>query len=180
MLPFDLGRVENDSNAGHLRCISGLVRTGKSDDDADIDRVLPIAARATSAELALGAQLLWLAQEMSEKNTPNVPLRRLLRKPQQMHAQFKLNAGSPRRDRHDPINIGVIVGLAGAYQARNASQMPCIRVVFDAAKVEKQHPTRTAKSDDALTKNNLVAYFRNRPIFCARSHQRPVSHICPV
>jgi hypothetical protein len=58
--------------------------------------------------------------------------------------------------------------------------MPCIRVVLDATKVERQHPTRTAKSDDALTKNNLVAYFRNRPIFCTRSHQRPASHIWPV
>ena len=35
MLFFDLGRVENNSNGGHLRCISDLVRTGKSDDDAD-------------------------------------------------------------------------------------------------------------------------------------------------
>ena len=34
---FDLGRVENNSNGGHLRCISGLVRTGKSDDDKDLD-----------------------------------------------------------------------------------------------------------------------------------------------
>ena len=57
---------------------------------------------------------------------------------------------------------------------------PAFELFFDATKVEKQLPTRTAKSDDALTKNNLVAYFSNRPIFCARSHQRPVSHICPV
>ena len=93
---------------------------------------------------------------------------------------LKLVTGSPRRDKQDPVEIFVIVGLSGAYQARNASQMPCIRVVFDATKVEKQLPTRTAKSDDALTKNNLVAYFRNRPVLCSRSHQRPVSHICPV
>ena len=86
-----------------------------------------------------------------------------------MHAQFKLSAGSPRRDKQDPVEIFVIVGLSGAYQARNASQMPSIRVVFDATKVEKQLPTRTVKSDDALTKNNLVACFSNRPIFCARS-----------
>ena len=106
-----------------------------------------------------------------------VDVRRLLREPQQIHAQFKLVTGSPRRDRQGAPKIGVIVGLTGAYQAGKAPQMPCIRVVFDATKVEKQLPTRTAKSDDALTKNNLVAYFSNRPIFCARSHQRPVSHI---
>ena len=177
---FDLGRVENNSNAGHLRCISGLVRTGKSDDDKDLDWILLIAARATSDQLESSVHLLWLTQETSEKNTPNVLLRRLLRKLQQMHARFKLSAGSPRRDKQGAVEIFVIVGLSGAYQARNASQMPCIRVVFDATQVEKQLPTRTAKSDDALTKNNLVAYFSNRPIFCARSHQRPVSHICPV
>ena len=45
--------------------------------------------------------------------------------------------------------------------------MPSVRVLFDAAKVAKQHPTRTAKTDDALTKNDLVAYFRNCP-FSAR------------
>ena len=63
MLLFDLGRVENNSNGGHLRCISGLARTGKSDDDADIDRVLPIAARATSDQLESSVHLLWLTQE---------------------------------------------------------------------------------------------------------------------
>ena len=63
---FDLGRVENNSNAGHLRCISGLVRTGKSDDDKDLDWILLIAARATSAELESSVHLLWLAQETSE------------------------------------------------------------------------------------------------------------------
>ena len=84
---FDLGRVENNSNAGHLRCISGLVRTGKSDDDKDLDWILLIAARATSAELELSVHLLCLAQETSEKNTPNVLLRRLLRKPQQIHGR---------------------------------------------------------------------------------------------
>ena len=65
---FDLGRVENNSNAGHLRCISGLVRTGKSDDDKDLDWILRIAARATSAELESSVHLLWLTQETSEKN----------------------------------------------------------------------------------------------------------------
>ena len=136
-----------------LLCLCG------PDDDAGLDRILLIAARATSAELELSVHLLCLAQETSEKNTPNVLLRRLLRKPQQMHAQFKLSAGSPRRDMQDPINVSVIVGLTGAYQARNASQMPCIRVVFDATKVKKQLPTRTAKSDDALTKNNFGCLF---------------------
>ena len=168
---------KNNSNGGHLRCLSGSVRAGESRDDAGLDRTLLIVARATSAGLESRVYVLGLAQETSEKNTPNVLLRRLLRKLQQMHARFKLSAGSPRRDKQDPVEIFVIVGLSGAYQARNASQMPCIRVVFDATKVEKQLPTRTAKSDDALTKNNLVAYFSNRPIFCARSHQRPVSHI---
>ena len=51
-------------------------------------------------------------------------------------------------------NIGcVIVGPPGAYQARKASQMPSIRVLFDATKVAKRHPTRTAKTDDALREN---------------------------
>ena len=177
MLFFDLGRVEKQLEWRALRRISGLVRTGKSDDDADIDRVLLIAALATSDKLESSVHLLWLAQETSEKNTPNVLLRRLLRKPQHVFSQFKLSAGSPCRDKQDPVEIFAIVGLSGAYQARNSSQIPCIRVVFDATKVEKQLPTRTAKSDDALTKNNLIAYFSNRPIFCARSHQRPVSHI---
>ena len=67
MLFFDLGRVENNSNGGHLRCISDLVRTGKSDDDADIDRILLIAALTTSAERESSVSLLWLAQETSEK-----------------------------------------------------------------------------------------------------------------
>ena len=39
--------------------MSGLVRTGKSDDDADIDRFLLIAALATSTELESSAHLLW-------------------------------------------------------------------------------------------------------------------------
>ena len=38
-----------------------FLRTGKSDDDADLDWILPIAARATSAELESSAHLLWLA-----------------------------------------------------------------------------------------------------------------------
>ena len=94
-----------------------------------------------------------------------------------MNARFKLSAGRLCRDEQDPVEIVVIVGLSGVYQARNASQSPPFELFCDATKVEKQHPTRTAKTDDALTKKNLVAYFRNRPIFCARSHQRPVSHI---
>ena len=97
-----------------------------------------------------------------------------------MNARFKLVTGSQRRDEQDPINVGVIVGLSGAYQARNSSQSPPFELFFDATKVEKQLPTRTAKSDDALTKNNLVAYFRNRPRRVTNSETRPVSHICPV
>ena len=58
VLFLDLGRVENNSNAGHLRCISGLVRTGKSDDDKDLDWILLITARATSAELESSVHLL--------------------------------------------------------------------------------------------------------------------------
>ena len=50
-----------------------------------------------------------------------------------MHARFKLVTGSPRRDEQDPVEIFAIVGLSGAYQARNASQMLCIRVVFGSA-----------------------------------------------
>ena len=57
-----------------LRCLSGLVRTRKSDDDTDIDQVLLIVALATGDELELSVHLLWLMQEMSEKNTPNVLL----------------------------------------------------------------------------------------------------------
>ena len=49
-----------------------------------------------------------------------------LREPQQMYARFKLSAGSQRRDEQDPINADVIVGPAGAYQARKASQVPSI------------------------------------------------------
>ena len=78
MLLFDLGCVKNSLNAGHLRCISGLVRTSKSDNDTDIDQVLPITVRATSGQLELGVHLLWLMQEMSEKSTPNVLLQHLL------------------------------------------------------------------------------------------------------
>ena len=55
---FNLGCVKNNSNAGHLQCISGLVHTGKSDDDKDLDWILRIAAQATSAELELSVHLL--------------------------------------------------------------------------------------------------------------------------
>jgi hypothetical protein len=48
-----------------------------------------------------------------------------------MNARFKLSAGSQRRDEQDPINVGVIVGLSGAYQARNASQSPPFELFFD-------------------------------------------------
>ena len=74
MLLFDLGHIKNNSNAGYLRCISGLVHTSKSDNDTDIDQVLPIMAQATSGQLELSMHLLWLMQETSEKNTPNVLL----------------------------------------------------------------------------------------------------------
>ena len=53
---------------------------------------------------------------------PNVLVRRLLREPKQMYAQFKLSIGSPHRDKQDLIEISVIVGPAGAYQARMSSQ----------------------------------------------------------
>ena len=55
---FDLGRVEKQLEWRDLRCISGLVRTGKSDDDKDLDWILLIAARATSAELESSVHLL--------------------------------------------------------------------------------------------------------------------------
>ena len=51
MLLFDLGRVAKQLKWRALRCISGLVCTGKSDDDNDLDWILPIAARATSDQL---------------------------------------------------------------------------------------------------------------------------------
>ena len=41
-----------------LRWLSGLVRTGGSDDDTDLDRILLIAARATNAQLELSVYLL--------------------------------------------------------------------------------------------------------------------------
>ena len=71
---FDLGCVKNNSNAGHLRCISGLVRTGKSDNDKDPDWILLITVWATSDQLELSVHLLCLTQETSEKNKPNVLL----------------------------------------------------------------------------------------------------------
>ena len=133
----DEGCVENNSNGGHLRCLSGSVRAGESSDDAGLDRTLLIAARATSAELESRVYVLWLAQETSEKNTPNVLLRRLLREPQHINSQFKLSAGSPRHDEQGPIETCVIAGLTGAYRARKASQMPSIRVVFRWTKSQK-------------------------------------------
>ena len=57
-----------------LRWLSGLVRAGGSNHDADLDRILLIAARATNAQLELSVHFLWLAQETSEKNTPKVLL----------------------------------------------------------------------------------------------------------
>ena len=60
------GCVENNSNGGHLRCLSGSVRAGESRDDAGLDRTLLIVARATSAELESRVYVLGLAQETSE------------------------------------------------------------------------------------------------------------------
>ena len=60
---------KNNSNGGHLRCLSGSVRAGESRDDAGLDRTLLIVARATSAELESRVYVLGLAQETSEKNT---------------------------------------------------------------------------------------------------------------
>ena len=54
---FDLGCVEKQLEWRALRCISGLVHTGKSDDDKDLDWILLIAARATSAELESSVHL---------------------------------------------------------------------------------------------------------------------------
>ena len=65
MLFFDLGCVEKNSNGGHLRCLSGLVRTSGSHNDTGIDRVLLITALLTSDELESSVYLLWLAQETS-------------------------------------------------------------------------------------------------------------------
>ena len=57
---------KNNSNGGHLRCLSGSVRAGESRDDAGLDRTLLIVAQATSAELELSVYVLGLAQETSE------------------------------------------------------------------------------------------------------------------
>ena len=70
---------KNNSNGGHLRCLSGSVRAGESRDDAGLDRTLLIVARATSAELESRVYVLGLAQETSEKNIGCVLLQRLLR-----------------------------------------------------------------------------------------------------
>ena len=53
-------------NGGHLQWLSGLVRASGSDDDAGLNRILLIAAWATSAELESSVYLLWLVQETSE------------------------------------------------------------------------------------------------------------------
>ena len=90
----------------------------QSNDDAGLDRILPITARSSSVQLKLSEYLLWLAQETPEKNTPKVLLQHLSHEPKQMFAQSKLSAGSLCRDRQDAIDIGVIVGPASACQAR--------------------------------------------------------------
>ena len=58
---------KNNSNGGHLRCLSGSARAGESGDDAGLDRTLLIAAQATSAQLELRVYVLWLAQDTSER-----------------------------------------------------------------------------------------------------------------
>ena len=115
MVSSNEGCVENNSNGGHLRCLSGSVRADESRDDAGLDRTLLIVARATSAELESRVCVLGLAQETSEKNTPNVLLRRLLREPQHINAQFKLGAGSLRHDEQGLIETCVIAGVTGTY-----------------------------------------------------------------
>jgi len=108
---------------------------------------LLIAARATSDQLESSVHLLWLTQETSEKNTPNVLLQRLLRKLQQMHTRFKLSAGSLRRDRQDPVEIFVIVVLSGAYQARNASQSPPFELFCDATMQGRKATSNTNRKN---------------------------------
>ena len=67
--------LQNNSNGAHLRCIFGLVCTSRSHDGTDIDWFLLIAVLATTGDkLELSVHLLWLVQEMLEKNTPNVLL----------------------------------------------------------------------------------------------------------
>ena len=66
MLPFDLGHVAKQLEWRALQCMSGLVHTGKSDNDTDLDWALPIVAQATSDQLESSVHLLWLAQETSE------------------------------------------------------------------------------------------------------------------
>ena len=71
-----------------------------------------------------------------------------------MHAQFKLSAGSLRRDRQDPVEIFVIVGLAGAYQASNSSQSPPFELFCDATKVEKQLRLVVTVTDTVTSNTN--------------------------
>ena len=59
---------KNNSNGGHLRCLSGSVRASESSDGAGLDWTLLIVAKATSTELELHVYVLSLMQEMSEKN----------------------------------------------------------------------------------------------------------------
>ena len=96
-LGLQLRRVENNRSAAILRWLSGLVCTGGSDNGSDLSlrSCLSITARALNApsQLELGAYLLWLAQKTSEKGARCVLLRRCVRKPQEMCAQFKLSAG---------------------------------------------------------------------------------------
>ena len=60
MLFCNLHHVEKNLNGGHLRCLSGLVHTGGSHDDTNVDRTVLIAALATGDELESSVHLLWL------------------------------------------------------------------------------------------------------------------------
>ena len=66
---FDLGCVAKQLKWRALRCVSGLVRTRKPDNDADLDWALPIAAWATSDQLGSSVHLLWLTQEYRGTNS---------------------------------------------------------------------------------------------------------------
>ena len=78
----------------------------------------------------MSVHLRWLGQTTSEKGIPSVLLRRVLRKPRQLCAQFKLSAGCPRRNKQDQVEMGAIVGLAGAYRARKSPKYGPCSVVF--------------------------------------------------
>ena len=113
---------------------------------------------AANTQLELNVRLQWLAQETSDKNVGCVLLRRLLRQPQQMSAQFKLSVCSLSRDKQDPIETSAFVGPAGAYQARKPSQNGLHSVVFvDAVDVQRgpQKLTRTTTFRSSHSSTNI-------------------------